>query len=97
MENKNPECWIVKVEDWDGSMIISVSSTKAKALENAEEYLEKNGWKTGINITVEQFTIDASYIDGVKKSYVMCSGSKDSDNHDRRISIMTTLGSTGSI
>jgi len=85
-------CWIVKVEDWDGTMVIGINTTIEGAVKVAESYLN-NDPKPTINITVEEFMVDVPYTAGVRKSYIF-GGDKSNEKFkhlDARISVMSNV------
>ena len=88
MAARTKTCWIVRVEDWDGTMIISVNSSEKRAIQAAENYLESVR-NPKLCITIEEFLIDVSYSGGVKKSYLFTNTSRQDSSLDSRISIIS--------
>ena len=86
-------CWIVKVEDWDGSMVIGINTTIEGAIKVAEDYL-RNDPKPTINITIEEFMIDVPYSEGVRKSYIYGDTGEQNEKFkhlDSRISVTSNI------
>jgi hypothetical protein len=93
MTTDTHSCWIIKVEDWDGSMIIGINTTVEGAITVAESYLSSDP-KPTISITIEEFIIDMPYSTGIRKSYIFGTGGEKDEKFkhlDSRISVTSNV------